>query len=68
MQVLLKQEQLLIIHTGDAFVVSSTSLSSGTDDFVAITNAEIATAYEKFSDTETVDISLLICGPSANKC
>ena len=39
---------------GDAFVVSSTSLSGGTDDYVA-TNAEIATAYEKFNDTENVD-------------
>ena len=48
---------------GDAFVVSSTSLSGGTDDYVA-TNAEIATAYEKFNDAENVDISLLICGPS----
>ena len=48
---------------GDAFVVSNTSLSGGTDDFVA-TNAEIATAYEKFLDAENVDIDLLICGPS----
>ena len=48
---------------GDAFVVKSYSLASGTDDFAA-TNAEIATAYEKFSDTESVDISLLMCGPS----
>ena len=48
---------------GDAFVISNTSLSGGTDDFVA-TNAEIATAYEKFNDKENVDISLLICGPS----
>ena len=48
---------------GDAFVVSSTSLASGTDDYVA-TNAEIATAYEKFNDKENVDLSLLICGPS----
>ena len=48
---------------GDAFVVSNTSLSGGTDDYVA-TNAEIATAYEKFNDAENVDISLLICGPS----
>jgi len=48
---------------GDAFVVSNTSLSGGTDDYVA-TNAEIATAYEKFNDTENVDISLLLCGPS----
>jgi phage tail sheath protein FI len=48
---------------GDAFVVNSVSLTSGTDDYVA-TNAEIATAYEKFNDSENVDLSLLICGPS----
>ena len=48
---------------GDAFVVKTYSLASGTDDFAA-TNAEIATAYEKFNDTENVDISLLLCGPS----
>ena len=44
---------------GDAFVVSNTSLASGTDDYAA-TNAEIATAYEKFNDVENVDLSLLI--------
>ena len=43
--------------------VFSYSLASGTDDFAA-TNAEIATAYEKFNDAENVDISLLLCGPS----
>ena len=48
---------------GDAFVVSNTSLTGGTDDYVA-TNGEIATAYEKFNDTDNVDISLLMCGPS----
>ena len=48
---------------GDAFVVSNTSLASGTDDFVA-TNAEIAPAYDLFADAETVDLSLLLCGPS----
>jgi phage tail sheath protein FI len=48
---------------GDAFVVSNTSLASGTDDFVA-TNAEIALAYDLFADAETVDLSLLLCGPS----
>ena len=48
---------------GDAFVVNNVSLVSGTDDFAA-TNAEIATAYEKFNDIENVDLSLLICGPS----
>jgi hypothetical protein len=48
---------------GDAFVVKTYSLASGTDDYAA-TNAEIATAYEKFADTESVDLSLLLCGPS----
>ena len=48
---------------GDAYVVNNVSLVSGTDDFAA-TNAEIATAYEKFNDAENVDLSLLICGPS----
>ena len=48
---------------GDAFVVKTYSLASGTDDYAA-TNGEIATAYEKFNDTENVDISLLLCGPS----
>ena len=48
---------------GDAYVVSNTSLAGGTDDFTA-TNAEIATAYDHFADAETVDLSLLLCGPS----
>ena len=48
---------------GDAFVVKTYSLASGTDDYAA-TNAEVATAYEKFNDVENVDISLLLCGPS----
>ena len=50
-------------HGSNAFEVDSVSLSSGTDDYAA-TNAEIATAYEKFNDAENVDLSLLICGPS----
>ena len=58
-----KKGQTFDNSVGDAFVVSNTSLAGGTDDFAA-TNAEIATAYEKFSDTENVDVSLLLCGPS----
>jgi len=50
-------------HGSNAFEVESVSLSSGTDDFAA-TNAEIATAYEKFEDAESVDLALLMCGPS----
>ena len=49
---------------GDAFVVSSTSLASGTDDLAA-TAGEIATAYEKFNDSENVDLSLLLGGASS---
>ncbi len=51
------------IHGSNAFEVDSLSLTSGTDDF-AITNAEFATGYEKFSDVDNVDIALLMCGPS----
>jgi len=58
-----KKGQTFDNAAGDAFVVKSYSLASGTDDFAA-TNAEIATAYEKFADSETVDLSLLMCGPS----
>ena len=47
----------------NTFTVFKASLASGTDDY-SITNAEIATAYEKFDDAENVDLSLLICGPS----
>ena len=50
-------------HGSNAFEVDSLSLTSGTDDF-AITNAEFATGYEKFSDVDNVDIALLMCGPS----
>ena len=58
-----KKGQTFDNAAGDAFVVKTYSLASGTDDFAA-TNAEIATAYEKFSDAETVDLALLLCGPS----
>ena len=47
----------------NAFTVFKASLASGTDDYT-VTNAEIATAYEKFDDAENVDLSLLLCGPS----
>ena len=58
-----KKGQTFDNAAGDAFVVKTYSLASGTDDFAA-TNAEIATAYEKFNDAENVDVSLLLCGPS----
>ncbi len=43
--------------------VFKNSLAGGTDDYT-ITNAEFATGYEFFADAESVDISLLLCGPS----
>jgi len=47
----------------NAFTVFTSSLASGTDDYT-ITNAEYATAYDLFADTESVDLSLLMGGPS----
>ena len=41
---------------------TSTSLQSGSDGS-AITNAQKKTAYEKFLDSETVDVGLIIAGP-----
>ena len=58
-----KKSQTFDNTQGDAFAVKTYSLASGTDDYAA-TNAEVATAYEKFNDVENVDISLLLCGPS----
>ena len=43
---------------------TSSSLASGTDDY-AVTAGEIELAYDKFSDTESVDINLIIGGPSS---
>ena len=42
----------------------SYTLSSGADDFAA-TPAEVLTAYEEFSDPETVQIDYLMMGPAA---
>jgi len=58
-----KKSQTFDNTQGDAFAVKTYSLASGTDDYAA-TNAEVATAYEKFNDIENVDVSLLLCGPS----
>ena len=41
---------------------TATSLQSGSDGS-AITNAQKKTAYEKFLDSETVDVGLIIAGP-----
>ena len=44
----------------------STSLSGGVDGTAAYTptNGELATAFDRFLDTESVEINLLIAGPS----
>ena len=46
-----------------ATALFSNSLASGTDDN-APTNGELALAVDKFKDGETVDVNLLITGPS----
>ena len=46
-----------------ALTVFKASLSGGTDDN-APTLGEMALAYDKFNDVETVDINFLIAGPS----
>ena len=46
-----------------AFTVFTNSLTGGTDDNTP-TNAELASAYDKFADANTVDVNLLMTGPS----
>jgi len=46
----------------NAPVVST--LASGTDDY-AVTAGELALAYDKFADTESLDINLVLGGPSS---
>jgi phage tail sheath protein FI len=41
------------------------SLSGGSDGST-VTDAELKTAYEKFQDAETVDVGLIIAGPSGS--
>jgi hypothetical protein len=45
------------------FTVFRASLAGGTDDLVPLA-AELSLAWDKLSDTETVDVNLLIAGPS----
>ena len=44
--------------------VDVSALTGGTDDY-ATTNGEIALAYDKFKDTESLDINLVIGGSSS---
>ena len=43
---------------------TDTVLASGTDDY-SLTNGELRLAYDKFSDTESLDINLVIGGSSS---
>jgi len=58
-----KQGQTFDNAGSSATALFNASLGSGTDDF-AVTNGELQTAYDKFKDGETVDINLLLTGPS----
>tara|TARA_Y100000593_G_scaffold69489_1_gene127620 strand:- start:7359 stop:9371 length:2013 start_codon:yes stop_codon:yes gene_type:complete len=44
--------------------VDSGTLTGGTDDY-AVTNGELKTAYDEFADTESLDINLVLAGPSS---
>ena len=43
--------------------VDSGTLTGGTDDY-AVTNGVLNTAYDEFEDTESLDINLVLSGPS----
>ena len=45
-------------------LVDSGVLTGGTDDY-AVTNGELKTAYDWFEDTESLDINLVLSGPSS---
>ncbi len=45
-------------------VPTNTDLAGGVDDY-AVTAGELQTAYDKFSDTESLDINLILGGPSS---
>jgi len=44
--------------------ISIATLTGGTDDY-AVTNGELKTAYDLFADTESIDINLVLAGPSS---
>ena len=58
-----KKGQTFDAAGANGFTVFSNSLTGGTDDYT-ITNAEYALGFDKFLDAETVDIALLLGGPS----
>jgi len=44
--------------------ITTVSLTGGTDDY-AVTAGELALAYDKFADSEGVDVNLILGGPSS---
>ena len=44
--------------------ITTVSLTGGTDDY-AVTNGELKIAYDEFADTETIDVNLVLAGPSS---
>ena len=44
-------------------LIDSGTLTGGTDDY-SVTNGELKTAYDEFEDTESLDINLVLSGPS----
>ena len=58
-----KQSQAFDNVGSSATALYTNSLSSGTDDNTP-TNGELALAYDMFKDGETVDVNLLLTGPS----
>jgi len=44
--------------------ITTVSLSGGTDDY-AVTAGELELAYDKFADAESVDVNLVLGGPSS---
>ena len=43
---------------------TANALGSGTDDY-SVTAGELETAYDKFKDTESIDVNLVLAGPSS---
>ena len=48
----------------DVDTITIDSLTGGTDDY-AVTAGELELAYDKFADTESVDVNLVLGGPSS---
>ena len=49
----------------DVDTITIDTLSGGTDDY-SVTAGELELAYDKFSDTESVDVNLVLGGPSGH--